>query len=132
VNGRPFGTINTYSSGVPAAAPLTGDVDPKYQKYLLQKSNTMFTTLLGGGTPMGKVAMGYSTAGQKLLIVVQADGDTKGIDVEKVRTMFTVASVDNAVFLDCSNSATLWYDGKFEVKPSQHKDEYLDIAVGFK
>lgn len=132
VDGLPYGTINTYSSGVPPGAPLKGDVDPKYKKYLLQKSNAMFTQLLGRGASVGKVAVGYSSSKQKLLLVVQADDDAAGIDVEKVRTMFTIEAMDNAVFMDCSNSVTLWYDGKFEVKPSKHKDEYLDVAVGFK
>jgi hypothetical protein len=40
--------------------------------------------------------------------------------------------MDNAVFMDCSNSATLLYDSKFEVRPSGHKNEYLNVAVGFK
>jgi exopolysaccharide biosynthesis protein len=132
VDGLPYGTTNMYSAGVPPGAPVTGDVDPKYQKYLVQKSNAMFTALEGRGATVGKVAVGYSSAKQKLKLVVEADGDAKGIDADKVRTMFTIDSMDNAVFMDCSNSTTLWFDGKFEVKPSRHKDEYLDVAVGFK
>lgn len=132
VDALPYGIINTYAAGVPAGAPLKGDVDPKYQKYLLQKSNAMFTDLLGRGSSVGKAAVGYSSSKQKLLLVVQGDGDDGGIDVERVRNLFLIESVDNAVFMDCSNSVTLWYDGKFEVKPSRHKDEYLDVAVGFK
>jgi hypothetical protein len=132
VDGLRYGTTNMYSTGVPPGAPATGDVDPKYQKYLVQKSNAMFTALQGRGATVGKVAVGYSSAKRKLKLVVEADGDAKGIDAEKVRAMFTIDSMDNAVFMDCSNSATLWFDGKFEVKPSRHKDEYLDVAVGFK
>ena len=132
VDGLPYGTTNMYSTGVPPGAPATGDVDPKYQKYLVQKSNAMFTALEGRGTTVGKVAVGYSSAKHKLKLVIEADGDAKGIDAEKVRTMFTIDSMDNAVFMDCSNSATLWFDGSFEVRPSQHKNEYLDVAVGFK
>jgi len=130
--GLAYGTINTYSSGVPSGAPLQGDVDPKYKKYLLQKSNAMFAQLLGHGASVGKVAIGYSSSKQKLLLVVQDDGDAAGIDVERVRTIFIMGGMDNAVFMDCSNSATLWYDGKFVVTPSRHKDEYLSVAVGFK
>ena len=92
----------------------------------------MFTQLLGRGASVGKVAVGYSSSKQTLLLVVQADGDAAGTDVERVRTIFTAHAMDNAVFMDCSNSACLWYDGKFEVRPSRHKDEYLDVAVGFK
>jgi exopolysaccharide biosynthesis protein len=92
----------------------------------------MFAQLLGRGTTVGKVAVGYSSVKQRLLVVVQSDGDTKGVDVERVRTIFTIAGMDNAVFMDCGNSTSLWYDGKFEIKPSRHKDEYLDVAVGFK
>ena len=132
VDGLPYGTTNMYSTGAPPGAPATGDVDPKYQKFLVQKSNAMFTELQGKGATVGKVAVGYSSAKQKLKLVIEADGDAKGIDAEKVRTMFTIDSMDNAVFMDCSNSATLWFDGSFEVRPSSHKDDYLDVAVGFK
>ena len=49
-----------------------------------------------------------------------------------MRTIFPNRRADNAVFLDCSDSATLYYDGKFLVKPGSHKNEYLTVAVGFK
>ncbi|HLK65624.1 MAG TPA: phosphodiester glycosidase family protein [Bryobacteraceae bacterium] len=132
VNGMPYGTFNQYGAGVPADAPMTGDVEPKYQKYLTEKSNAMFTQLLGKGASVGKVAIGYSNAKQKLLLVVQQDGNAAGLDAKGVRAIFTAAGAENAVFMDCSNSATLWYDGKIEVAPSNHKNEYLNVAVGFK
>jgi hypothetical protein len=132
VDGLPYGPINTYSSSAPAGAPLRGDVDPRYRKYLLQKSNAMFAQLLDRGPSVGKVAVGYSSSKQKLLLIVQNDGAAAGIDAERVRAMFISVGIDNAVFMDCSNSVSLWYDGKFEIKPSRHKDEYLNIAVGFK
>jgi hypothetical protein len=131
-NRLPYGTYNKYSSGVAEGAPATGTVDAKYQKHLVQKSNAMFTQLEGSGTAMGKVAVGFSSNKQTLMIVVQPDGASGGVDVEKVRTMFTMKGVDNAVFMDCSSSATLWYNGKFEARPSEHKDVYLDVAIGFK
>lgn len=132
VNGLQYGTTNMYSVGVPAGAPVTGNVDPKYNKYLRQKNNAMFTQLQGRGAAVGKVAVGYSSTKQKLLLIVQADGDAAGLDAERVRNIFIANAMDNAVFMDCSNSATLWYDGKFEIRPSRHKNEYLDVAVGFK
>jgi hypothetical protein len=53
-------------------------------------------------------------------MVVQADGDAAGVDAEKVQTIFIAEGMDNTVSLDldCSNSATLWYVGKFVFKPS--------------
>jgi|ERR1700722_9970920 hypothetical protein len=65
-------------------------------------------------------------------MVVQADGDAAGVDAEKVQTIFIAEGMDNTVSLDldCSNSATLWYVGKFVFKPSQHKNEYLTVALG--
>lgn len=131
-NGLPYGRTNVYSAGAPAGGPVTGDVDAKYQKFLVQKSNAMFTAIEGRGSAVGKVAVGFSSKKQKLVIVVQADGDATGVDAEKIRTLLILNDVDNAVFMDCSNSATLWYGGQFQVKPAQHKDVYLDVAVGFK
>lgn len=39
---------------------------------------------------------------------------------------------DNAVFLDGSDSATLYFDGKFIIRPGENKNEFLSVAVGFK
>jgi exopolysaccharide biosynthesis protein len=55
-----------------------------------------------------------------------------GADANRVRTAFGNHSVENAVFLDCSDSATLYYDGKFLVRPGARKNEFLTVAVGFK
>ena len=131
VDGFPYGAQNVYKAGVPAGAPLTGDVDAKFKPFLTQKSNAMFNIVLGLGDTGGKTAVGYSTAMQKLLVIVQQDG-APGRDANDFRTMFANRRADNAVFLDCSDSATLYYDGKFLVKPGSHKNEYLTVAVGFK
>ena len=131
VDGLPYGTTNTYSAAVPAGAPLTGDVDAKYRGNLLQKSNAMFTQILARGPSVGKMAIGYSTSKQTVLILGQADG-ASGLDAEGMRSIFIGTKVDNAVFLDCSDSATLWYDGKFLISPGQDKNEFLTVAVGFK
>ena len=63
--------------------------------------------------------------------MVQADGQA-GDDANGVRTTFRGKGVENAVFLDCSDSATLYYDGRFLVRPGGRKNEFLTIAVGFK
>jgi exopolysaccharide biosynthesis protein len=55
-----------------------------------------------------------------------------GFNANGVRAIFVENRVSNAVFLDCSDSATLYYDGKFLIKPGVDKNEFLTVAVGFK
>ena len=54
------------------------------------------------------------------------------MDANTIRAVFVGNGVRNAVFLDCSDSATLYYDGKFLVKPGVDKNEFLSVAIGFK
>lgn len=91
----------------------------------------MFSKLLSLGGTIGKTAIGYSKSSGKMIILSQEDGKA-GLDANGVRTIFLKNSVNNAVFLDCSDSATLYYDGKFLVQPNQNKNEFLTVAVGFK
>jgi hypothetical protein len=127
----PYGAENRYKAGVPPGAPFTGDVDAKYMPFLEQKSNAMFAAILGRGKDVGKTAVGFSDSSQSLLVLSQENG-TSGLDANGVRTLFVGAKMSNAVFLDCSDSATLYYDGKFEISPGAIKNEYLTVAVGFK
>ena len=131
IDGLAYGAQNAYKAGVPAGAPLTGDVAAKFSPFLIQKSNAMFGKLLSLGNTVGKVAIGYSSSNQSLLILVQPHGKT-GLDANAIRTVFIGNGVRNAVFLDCSDSATLYYDGKFLVKPGVDKNEFLSVAIGFK
>ena len=131
IDGLAYGAQNAYKIGVPAGASLTGDVDAKFKPYLVQKSNAMFSKLLSLGNAIGKAAIGYSSSTQKLLILVQEQGKS-GVNANGVRTIFVENGVSNAVFLDCSDSATLYYDGKFLVKPGVDKNEFLTVAIGFK
>ena len=55
-----------------------------------------------------------------------------GLDANGIRTIFIGAKISNAVFLDCSDSATLFFEGKFLVTPGPVKNQYLTVAVGFK
>jgi hypothetical protein len=127
----PYGAENVYRPGVPDGAPSTGDVAPEFMPYLVQKSNAMFSTLLSRGRLVGKTAVGFSSSAQSLVVLCQADGDA-GLDANGIRTVFIANAVDNAVFFDCSDSATLYYDKKFLVKPGANKNEFLTVAVGFK
>lgn len=131
IGGMPYGAHNAYRAGVPAGAPLSGDVAEKFTPYLVQKSNAMFLSLLSRGRVVGKSAIGYSSVHKKLTIVVQQDGRT-GLDADGVRRIFVNNAVNNAVFVDCSDSATLFYDGKFLVRPGSNKNEFLTVAVGFR
>ena len=131
IDGLAYGAQNVYKAGVPDGAPLTGDVDEKFKPFLIQKSNAMFAALLSRGGTVGKTVVGYSNSKQALLILSQADG-VAGMDANGIRTVLIGNKVTNAVFLDCSDSATLYYDGKFLVKPGTDKNEFLTVAVGFK
>jgi Phosphodiester glycosidase len=131
VNDLPYGTRNLYRSGVPAGAPATGDVAAEFRPFLIQKSNAMFSQLLARGGTVGKTAIGYDAGKKVFFILSQSDGQS-GLDAEGIRYCFSTNSAENAVFLDCSDSATLYYDGRFLVRPGQDKNEFLTVAVGFK
>lgn len=131
VDGLPYGGYNTYKAGVPAGAPVTGDVGAKFRPFLTQKSNLMYASVLGRGATVGKTAIGYSSSKKSTLVLVQQEG-TNGLDADEFRSVFIANTIDNAVFLDCSDSATLYYDGKFLARPGEDKNEFLTVAVGFK
>ena len=80
---------------------------------------------------LGKTAIGYSTSERTLFVVSQAHGES-GLDANGIRANFINRRVNNAVFLDCSDSATLFYNGNFVIKPGEDKNEFLTVAVGFK
>lgn len=130
-DGLPYGLLNTYKSGVPAGAPADREVDAKFVPFLTQKSNSMFKNLQNGGTWLGKTAIGFSSKSKALIVLVQQDG-SQGLSALEFRQVFIANDVDNAVFLDGSNSATLFYEGEFLVKPADRKNSYLTVAVGFK
>lgn len=131
VAGMAYGAENKYKAGVPAGAPFTGDVDAKFLPFLFQKSNAMYAGVLARGGLVGKTAVGFSDSAQSLLVLSQEDG-ASGFDANGIRTLMLGAKMTNAVFLDCSDSATLHYGGKFLVKPGPAKDRFLTIAVGFR
>ena len=131
IDGLAYGAQNAYKAKVPAGAPLTGDVVAKFRPFLIQKSNAMFSKLLSLGNTVGKVALGYSSSNQSLLMMVQPHGKS-GMNANTIRAVFVANKITNAVFLDCSDSATLYYDGKFLVRPGTDKNEFLSVAIGFK
>jgi hypothetical protein len=130
-DGLPYGTANLYRAGAPSGAPSVGDVGPKYRPFLTQKSNAMYRDILNRGSFVGKTAIGFSRQKNALLILSQQDG-TSGLNADEIRYVFVKNNVENAVFLDCSDSATLYYDGKFVVEPGDDKNEFLTVAIGFK
>jgi len=131
VDGLAYGAQNLYKLGVPDDAPLTGDVSSTHAPHLVQKSNAMFKDILARGLTVGKTAIGYNNLKKSLLVVSQAHG-VEGISAERVQQLFTGHGADSAVFLDCSDSATLYFDGEFKVSPGKDKNEFLKVAVGFK
>ncbi|HRH76150.1 MAG TPA: hypothetical protein PK129_02290 [Cellvibrionaceae bacterium] len=131
IDGLPYGETNVYSPGVPAGAPVRGEVDARYKNYLTQKSNAMYAAILARGGDVGKTALGYSSYSRTLYVLGQADGQA-GLDANGIRANFIAKKIDNAVFLDCSDSATLYFDGKFLIKPGDNKNEFLTVAVGFR
>ncbi|MEY4590452.1 MAG: hypothetical protein RL497_2528 [Pseudomonadota bacterium] len=131
IDGLPYGENNLYSAGAPNGAPPKGEVDSKFKYFLTQKSNAMYSAILSRGGAVGKTAIGYSSSERTLFVVSQADG-APGLDANGIRANFIAKRVNNAVFMDCSDSATLYYDGKFLIKPGDDKNEFLTVAVGFK
>ena len=64
-------------------------------------------------------------------MLVQQAG-TLGLTAANYKDIFSSVGAENAVFLDGSDSATLYYDGEFLVTPGQAKNNFLTVAIGFK
>ncbi len=131
INGLKFGDGNVYKPGASAAAPTTGTPSAADEKFLIQRNNNTFKSLQSRGPQTGKTVIAYASAAKKVLAVHQPDGASTGIDLATLRDKLADVGVDNAVFLDGSDSAMLWVNRIWYTKPGSRKDHTNTVGVSF-
>ena len=79
----------------------------------------------------GKTILAYSSAQNRILVIVQRDRAAAGQRYGVIRDKLVAAGVDHAVFLDGSDSSLLLVSGTWIVSPGQNKNESIVVGVGF-
>jgi len=126
-----YGTRNLYRSGCPSGAPATGQPGSAYAGYLIQRSNFTYTSFLGLGQTTGKIAVALCRSAQKILVLVQPNGSSNGITLDTLRDKLAGVGVDDAVFLDGSDSVMLVINGTWHIRPGENKSETNTTGLGF-
>ncbi len=133
VNTLPFGSENRYKQGAPPKLPepLRGEPPPESRAYLIQRSNAAFQSASALPPTTGKTILAYCTAKRTLLIAVQQHGAGPGQTHSAITDALAQQGFEVAVFLDGSDSATMFVDGSLVVTPGDRKNETIDVGVGF-
>jgi hypothetical protein len=126
-----FGSGNKYGPGTPAGAPDEGAPPADTLPFLVQRNNNNYRALAKLGPRKGKVAIAESRASQKLLLLVQPDGAPTGIALDALRDKMVSVGVDDAVFLDGSDSAMLMINADILIPQGENKDETNIVGIGF-
>jgi hypothetical protein len=126
-----YGTRNVYGQGCPAGAPVTGPPGPTFAPYIVQRSSSQFTAALSTGNTTGKVAVALCRDAQKILLLVQPDDAATGISFNSLRDKLAGVGVDDAVFLDGSDSVLLMIRGSWHIRQGDNKNEGTTTGIGF-
>ena len=130
INGLRYGSQNRYRTGVPDGAPSRGEPDQKYKGFLEVRSSKTYSSFVSSGPDVGKVIIGYGSGERPLRIVVQSNGISDH-SLDDIRDNLFNDGVTNAVFLDGSDSAMLFANGKFYVHQGGYKDRSNTVGIGF-
>jgi hypothetical protein len=83
---------------------------------------------------IGRGIIGVDRDRQLVLLIVQEHSSfapTNSMTMPALRSKVQAWGIDDAVFIDGSDSVSLFVDGGWAVKPGYVKDEVMDFAVGF-
>lgn len=132
INGLKFGSRNLYRAGVPSGAPATGDPGSQFRPFLIQRSNNTYRAFAALPAATGKVLLAVSQSHDKILLIVQRHGAANPPTLDAFRDKLANVGIENAVFLDGSDSVMLNIDGTFHVRMGLNKDECCTVGIGFK
>jgi hypothetical protein len=130
ISGRGYGTANVFAPGAPGSPPPTGEPPVGDMPYLRQRSNATFASVESRPASTGKAILASCFAERKLLVIVQPHG-VAGTSYTDIRDKLAKLWVDQAAFLDGSDSVFLWVAGRFVANPATYKDDLDTIAIGF-
>jgi hypothetical protein len=131
INGLKYGKGNRYQPGTSAGAPTTGPPPSQYQANLIQRNNNTYIAASQLPASTGKSIIAHSSTERKLLILVQSNAASNGISLDDLRDKPHGIGLDNAVFLDGSDSAMLFHRHSFFVRQGPNKEETNTIGIGF-
>ena len=130
VNGLKYGAVNRYRHGVPDGAALSGEPDAKHKPFLEVRSNNTYKSFVESGPTVGKVVIGFGIGTHPVRIVVQPNGIVNA-SLDSIRDRLFEDGVRNAVFLDGSDSAMLYANGKFYSHQGPFKNMTNTVGIGF-
>jgi hypothetical protein len=131
INKLKYGTRNLYAAGVSPGAPVIGQPGPEFLPFLTQRSSAHYKDLARFGPNKGKAIIAHAT-GRKLLLIVQPDSPPKGgITLDALRDKLVGVSVENAIFLDGSDSVMLMVNRDIIIAQGENKDETNRVGLGF-
>jgi hypothetical protein len=126
-----YGTSNQYKPGAPGAPPAIGQPPVADAPFLQQRSNATFTSIENRDSSTGKTILASSFAQRKIIIIVQPNGAAPAPTYTTLRNQLAALWVDQAVFLDGSDSVFMWFGGSFVVQPGGYKNNLDTVAIGF-
>jgi hypothetical protein len=129
INDLKYGDGNLYKPGTDG--PGTGDPGSAAPN-LIQRNNNTYASLNGKGASKGKAVVAQCFAQKKLLVLAQPNGASTGITLDDLRDKLVAAGVENAVFLDGSDSVTFYAQGSIQIAPGKNKDRTIPAGLGFR
>ena len=130
-----FGIGNHYAAGTPPGAPATGKPGAVHSPFLLQRNNNTYAAMAARGKGVGKMILAVNRTENMLLLLAQPHypaTSAGGMHLDEIRDRLARAGVDDAVFMDGSDSAILWMRGMFLISQGEDKDELTTIGLGFR
>lgn len=130
INKLPYGKVNKYKDG--RQGRLIGEPNAENKPFLDQRSNATFKAVAGRSATSGKTVIAHSKKHRILFIIVLQDGVSPGMSINSLRDSLFSLGIENAVFLDGSDSSLLYVDGSPIIDAGSNKDELNTIGIGFK
>jgi hypothetical protein len=135
INKLPYDSVNAYkpdtATAVANGAPVTGPPG-KFAGDLLMRSNSTYAGQEAKPIGTGKTILAYSTMQDRLIVIVQANGARNPASFDTIRDNLVSRGVDNAIFLDGSDSSMLVTHDKIKVPQGTAKSMTNTIGIGFK
>jgi hypothetical protein len=130
IGGLKYGNGNLYKAGVPAGAPASGEPAPPYKPYLTQRNDLRYVGQASSGM-VGKGGMALCRKARKLLVFVVPITASTGLSHDAVRNKLASVGVDDALFVDGSDSVMLMVNNTWHARQGENKDELTTLALGF-
>jgi hypothetical protein len=131
INGLKYGIGNQYKSGTSSGAPTTGSPSATDMPNLTQRNNNTYAAAASRHPATGKTVIAHSSSARKLMVLVQPNAVTSGIPLDDLRDKLDSVGIDNAVFLDGSDSSMLMVNNVLHSRQGPNKDETNTVGVGF-